>query len=127
MRSRLQLCTLLFAWLLATGSHWDIVQTFAWGRMIARYTQTMPLDRAIVLTFTPDNLCSLCEVISQAKHQETPTTPEGRLTGKVLLVFQPIPVFVFTAPNQQSWFSRDRSLLSTEPEAPPVPPPRSLA
>ncbi len=53
MRRRLSLLTLLTAWLLATGSQWDMVQTLGWGRMIVRYSQTMTLAQAVRLTFTP--------------------------------------------------------------------------
>ena len=35
MRRKLSLVLTLTAWLLATGSHWDLVQTFAYARMFA--------------------------------------------------------------------------------------------
>jgi hypothetical protein len=60
MGRRLALILTLTAWLFATGSHWDLVQTFGWGRMIAAYSKTMPLAEAIRLTFTTDNVCSIC-------------------------------------------------------------------
>lgn len=126
MRRKVSLLTMLAAWLLATGSHWDLVQTFAWGRMIATYVQTMPLSEAVRLTFTPDNLCDVCEVVSVAKQQEqTPAVPlENLAAAKIPLIHQPAPVFVVELPagtrlrpDESSWATRARC-------APPTPPPR---
>jgi hypothetical protein len=90
MRRRLQLCTLLFAWLLTTGSQWDAVQAFGWGRMIVTYAQSMPLAQAIELTFTADNLCGVCEAVSEAKQQEGGlTASKGKLSGKIVCAFPP--------------------------------------
>lgn len=128
MRRRFSLIIMLVAWLFATGSHWDLVQTFAWGRMIATYAQTMPLAQAVKLTFTPDNLCSVCEAVSEAKqHPADPALPlEAGGAGKIPLVFQPAPAFVLTLsparadvrPTTWRWASADRS-------PPPTPPPRA--
>ena len=60
----------LFAWLLASGAQWDLLQSFAWGRMIANYSRTMPLQEAMRLTFTPDNLCDVCAFIAENKTRE---------------------------------------------------------
>jgi len=46
MRRQLSLILTLTAWLLATGSHWDLVQTFALGRMFASYAQSMSFTQA---------------------------------------------------------------------------------
>jgi hypothetical protein len=118
---------MLTAWLLATGSHWDLVQTFAWGRMIANYSQSMPLAQAIKLTFTPDNLCGVCESVSEAKQkQDTALPSDAKSAGKILMVFQPQPLFVAElamagkrTPGETRPAMRDRS-------PPPVPPPREL-
>ena len=127
MRRKLSLITMLTAWLLATGSHWDLVQTFAWGRMIATYSQSMSLAQAVKLTFTPDNLCGVCESVSEAKqHQDSALPTDGKTMGKILLVFQPqtgffaeLAVTEHYAPNETRLALRDRS-------PPPVPPPRAL-
>jgi hypothetical protein len=47
MRRKFSLILTLAAWLLATGSHWDLVQTFGWGRMIATYSQSMSFAQAV--------------------------------------------------------------------------------
>jgi hypothetical protein len=127
MRRKLSLITMLTAWLLATGSHWDLVQTFAWGRMIATYSQSMPLAQAIKLTFTPDNLCGVCESVSEAKqHQDTTLPSDGKSAGKILMVFQSQPMFVAELAMTGKWVPRETSVAVRDRAPPPVPPPRVL-
>ena len=127
MTRRLQLCSVLLAWLLATGSHWEVVQTFAWGRMIAGYVRTMPLVDAIRLTFTADNLCPVCEIVKEAKQQQDGTTPApgGKLDGKLLLVFPPESRLWIEAGAAERWVWRDDPLPVRERPVPPLPPPRA--
>lgn len=131
MRRRLSIISLLFAWLLATGSQWDVVQTFAWGKMIVTYAQSMRVTEAVRLTFTPGNMCSLCHAVSEAKQQQTddalPGDPAGKL-AKIPLVFQASSVFVSSAPTVQG-VSPDEFLemQGVARAAPPVPPPRGQA
>jgi hypothetical protein len=127
MRRKLSLITMLTAWLLATGSHWDLVQTYAWGRMIANYSQTMPLAQAIKLTFTPDNLCGVCASVSEAKQQQGATLPsDTKSAGKILMVFQPQPVFCAELPMMEKWMPGETNPLLRDRSPPPVPPPREL-
>jgi hypothetical protein len=128
MRRKLSLITMLTAWLLATGSHWDLVQTFAWGRMIATYSQSMPLTQAIKLTFTPDNLCGVCESVSEAKQQQQDTAlpSDAKSAGKILMVFQAQPVFVAELAMAGKWTPVEMSLALRDRSPPPVPPPREL-
>jgi len=128
MRRRLSIISLLFAWLLATGSQWDLVQTFAWGKMIVTYSQSMPLTEAVRLTFTPDNMCGICEAVSEAKQQQSDATLPGESSGKsgkIPLVFQASSVFVSSTPAVQG-VSPDELLemKGVARAAPPVPPPR---
>jgi len=127
MRRKLSLITMLFAWLLATGSHWDLVQTFAWGRMIATYSQSMPLAQAVRLTFTPDNLCGICESVSEAKqHQDSALPADGKAFGKILLVCPPSPVFFAMAPDLGRWAAADFTPPGRDGSPPPLRPPRTL-
>lgn len=125
MAHRLRLSAVLFAWLLATGSHWDLVQTVAWGRMIGRYAHDMPVIEAIRLTFTSDQLCRMCEVVQEAKQQpEDATVPGVKLDGKILLVFQPASEVVIDVPELARWAPCNDAWTSRERASPPVPPPR---
>lgn len=114
----------LAAWLLATGSHWDLVQTFAWGRMIATYSQSMPLAQAIRLTFTAENMCGVCEAVQDAKQQDPAVPGAGKQDLKVLLAYQPVSVMVAGVHEVHPWFGRERAPPGVNRAAPPTPPPR---
>lgn len=127
MLRRLQLCTVLFAWFLATGSQWDFVQVFAWGRMVAIYSQNMSLPDAVALTFRAEGKCDLCRFVESAKQQEdeqAATTPGGKRDEKSPLL---APLVAFTADfarERTDWRSTHAALPASERVAPPVPPPR---
>jgi hypothetical protein len=126
VRQRLSLIFTLAAWLFATGSQWDLVQTFAWGRMFVINAQTMPLLRAAKLTFSPEGRCELCSAVSDAKQQQenSATVPGGKLDAKILLAFEPAPAPVVAAPEFAAWSLGDPLVASLARSAPPVPPPR---
>jgi len=128
MRRTPALFALLIAWLFATGSQWDLVQAFAWGRMFTQYAQTMSVAQAARLTFTPTNMCSVCQAVAKAKQQEENNAkPELKTPGKLLLALVPAPVFVLTVPDQIRLPVEGRVPLSADLSAPPSPPPRVLA
>jgi hypothetical protein len=129
MRRCFQIAVILFAWLLATGGQWHLIQSFAWGRMLVSYAQTMPLDKAVRLTFTPDNMCGVCELVSAAQQQHGDNVlPLGTsLDIKAPLVFQPLSPIVLVAPASVIWSLSDRETPASERAAPPLPPPRFLA
>ena len=126
MRSRFQIVVILFAWLLATGGQWHLVQSFAWARMFTAYAKTMPVSEAARLTFTPDNMCGVCELVSAAQQQHGDTAlPAGTsLDAKTPLVFQPVPAVIIAAPTAPSWSLADRDTPASERAAPPLQPPR---
>ena len=128
MRQRLQLSALLLAWLMATGSQWDVVQVFAWGRMFAGYSRSMSVESALRLTFNPDKMCSVCKMVKAAKQQQeqSPMAPSKAL-GKILLVFAPVPVVVIASVPSGQWPMGSKSMCSAERGAPPIPPPRGFA
>ena len=126
VRHRLSLVFTLCAWLLATGSQWDLVQTFAWGRMFATNVQRMSVVDAAQLTFSPEGRCEICSVVSDAKQQQenSATVPGGKVDAKVLLAFEPAPSPVVAAPDFSPWSLSDPLVSSLARSAPPVPPPR---
>lgn len=131
MRRKFSLILTLAAWLLATGSHWDLVQTFGWGRMIATYSQTMSFAQAVEKTFSAGATCGVCDAVATAKQQDAadssaPTAP-GKSFGKIPLVFAPetfSPLFIL--PVVVPWSPSDQSAPSLCRAAPPLPPPRAL-
>jgi hypothetical protein len=129
MRHRLQIVTVLFAWLVATGSQWDLVQAFAWSRMIIGYSRTMPLVEAVRLTFQPDNLCSLCEMVKTAKQQQSrePGAPASSAVSKARVIFQAPPAVVVAPPRVAPWRVAGPVAAGIGRTAPPIPPPRFAA
>jgi hypothetical protein len=131
MRRQFSLILTLTAWLLATGSHWDLVQTFAWGRMFAIYSQSMPLLRAAQKTFSAEGMCGVCHAVADAKQKEsaadasTPGTA-GKSLGKILLVFAPADAPLIIAPVIFPWSLSDQLIPTADRAAPPFPPPRAL-
>jgi len=130
MRRQLSLILTLAAWLLATGSHWDLVQTFGWGRMIVTYSRTMPLVRAVQKTFSGEAMCGVCELVQGAKQRQDDgaQVPGTKAPEKIFLVSAPAAlVFAAPAPVGAGVVPGVPALSSAELAAPPLPPPRSAA
>jgi hypothetical protein len=131
MRRQLSLILTLSAWLLATGSHWDLVQTFGWGRMIATYSQSMSFTQAVKKTFSAGTTCGVCDAVTTAKQHDAdasvPTAP-GKSFGKIHLVFAPdsTPALLIL-PVVFPWSHSDQTIPTVTRAAPPLPPPRVLA
>jgi hypothetical protein len=129
MLRRLQNFLVLLAWLLATGCQWDLVQTFAWGRMTVANAQTMPLTAAITRTFTPDNMCPVCRAVATAKQQQEQShnagVPGGRPDGKILVVVSPAALVVAPVLLQLPWLEHGGMAAGASRAAPPLPPPRA--
>ena len=131
MRRRLSLILTLTAWLLATGSQWDLVQTFAWGRMIATYSQSMSLAQAVKKTFAADAMCGVCHAVADAKQQQDAAdapAPGEKMPAKIFLASAPAAlVFVSPAPLRAGLVATVPALASADRAAPPLPPPRAQA
>lgn len=128
MRQRVSFILALSSWLVATGSHLDVVQTIGWGRMFASYAQTMSLTEAARLTFTSDNLCGVCTFVQtskQAREGQAAPVPAGASDSKVILAFQASPVFVLRSPPVAPWLAEQRTAAGASRSAPPTPPPRA--
>jgi hypothetical protein len=130
MRHRIALIFTLSAWLLATGSQWDAVQTFAWGRMIVGYAQDMPIAAAVKKTFSPETMCELCHAVAAAKksQEHDAALPGAKSVSKVVLVFAP-DRSSYLSPSMKCVGIVQRMLPPTSAERaePSSPPPRSLA
>ena len=127
MRPKLSLILTLFAWLLATGSHWDMVQTFAWGRMIADYCGEMSLSAAVKKTFSADTMCPLCHAVSDAKKSADGdgTTLDTKSLGKIVLVCPPVgPIVIADSGTVGSRSAVRLTSFSRDRAKPPSPPPR---
>ena len=129
MRRQLSLCLTLTAWLLATGSQWDLVQVAAWGRMFAENARVLPLGAALARTFSPEGRCPICVAVSRARQQEENSSPlpAGKSGGKIFLLYQPAPAPVVAAPAFSPWSPNDPLVRTTGRAVPLLPPPRPLA
>ncbi len=132
MRRKLALVLTLTAWLLATGSQWDVVQTFAWARMFTENYRTLPLRIALDRTFSPEGRCGVCVVVTHAKQaqSDSPDTPgdipSGKFSGKLVLAHEPESTsLVALVPSSVRWSRSDHTPASVERAAPPLPPPRA--
>jgi hypothetical protein len=124
---RLPAFLVLCAWLLASGAQWDVLQGFAWGRMIATYSRTMPVSEAIRLTFTPDNLCGFCSLVASASASSDsadapPADPAAK--SKPPLATPPAHLFVFSSAPAPRWPAEQFHPVSFTRPAPPTEPPR---
>lgn len=128
---RLPAILVLCAWLLATGAQWDLLQGFAWGRMVANYSRTMPLTEALRLTFTPDNLCGVCAFVADAKTRagaadrssEAPADPSAK--AKAPLATPPARFFVFSSVTAPAWPAEHFEPIAHARPAPLTEPPRA--
>lgn len=128
---RLPAICVLFAWLLASGAQWDLLQGFAWGRMVANYSRTMPLHEAVRLTFTPDNLCGMCEFVASSTTRDdadadAETAPaESGAKAKAPIAPAPGHLFVFQILPAPAWPREDFLPDACARPAPPAEPPRA--
>jgi hypothetical protein len=128
MRRKLSLVLTLTAWLLATGSHWDLVQTFAYARMFADNVRTLSVEAAVTRTFSPEGRCEICTAVDSAKqspdHANAPASAE-KFAGKIPLTHESEAFFLFDLSLVSAWFDSAPRLTSAERAAPPLPPPRA--
>jgi hypothetical protein len=117
----------LTAWLLATGSHWDIVQTFAWGKMFTTYAQSMSYTDAAKLTFSGTDLCDVCEFVSEATEEDQSGQPGPASSGtqKILLALNPANSIVLMRPSFERWPQHQDRVPEPRRQHPPLPPPRA--
>ena len=128
MRHRLQLGLVFFAWFMATGSQWDLVQVVAWGKMFTGYSAEMSLTAAAQKTFSGE-LCTLCHVAQDGRKQQESggdTAPPGKQSGKMIDLC-PLAVFTPVISPQDGTVGSIAALVMVDGRgraSPPSPPPR---
>jgi hypothetical protein len=120
---------ILSASLLASGSLLDVVQAFAWGRMVATYSQSMSLGQAVKTTFSGDDPCGICKAVQAARNAAPPDQVAGTpSTEKIVFVAPSTALVVPAALETCTGLIGARTLPTSAGRAvPPVPPPRWLA
>ena len=124
---KVSLILTLTAWLFATGSHWDLLQTFAWGKMFATYAQSMSYTDAAKLTFSADNLCGVCEIVADAEQTDADRESATGNTGarKIQLSLVNVPQITLSAPDAHRWSLSNQDMPIPRGASPPTPPPRA--
>jgi hypothetical protein len=116
----------LLAWFLATGAQWDVVQTLAWGKMFASYARTVPLGRALSMTFDPANMCSVCRAVDEAKHHDHPEgLPGAKADTKQVLILQAASELVLGVTPTPNPRPSEAFAHGVARACPPTPPPRA--
>lgn len=116
----------LLAMLLASGSHWVALQTVAFGSMLVRFSQSMPLGEAVAMTFDGEHPCPLCHAVQEGRQQEEQQRPVLGLDSRIDLVLvttdRGLPPRIVAA---RDLVSPPVSAWSARPEGPPKPRPRA--
>lgn len=110
------------------GAHWAVLQSIAWGRMVADYSRGQSLAVALSQTFDGEHPCSMCLEIRngrQAEQQEQQRRPVLRTEQVPEAAFLGEPVVVPKPPRAVSLEAALVLALHTQcAPAPPKPPPR---
>ena len=126
MRRKFSIACLLLAWLCANGAVWKVVQVVGWAKMIRDYSQSMPADQALQITFDGSAPCSLCHLAQKGQDATRDSSAPAALGGgdeKILLISDCAPAPVLVAP-ELSWPGVADAAGLTRTESVPVPPPR---
>lgn len=125
MHRNIHVVGLLVLSVLGSGVQWDLLQLFAWGRMISEHARTMTFAAAVGKTFDGE-MCPLCGMAAAAKKQEQslPNAPDTQSENKLLLFFQSGARVIISAPGVEFGPPGDVMLPADVCFAPPVPPPR---
>lgn len=125
---RLPVSLPLILCLLGTGVQWDMLQVFAWGRMIVDHSRTMSLTEAVSTTFDGE-MCCFCRIVAKAKSQgqSRSSTTNDDADARLLLFCQGEPTVIVESPRVCWWRPAEPGKLPELNFAPPVPPPRGLA
>ncbi len=109
----------------ATGVQWDLLQVFAWGRMMAEHAQRMPLTEAVSMTFDGE-MCGLCRIVAKAgkSDQSRTTLPNDAVKDRMLLLLGNPPRIVLGVPAAPHGRPADQTVPASDRAEPQVPPPR---
>ncbi len=128
MFRRLSACSLLCAWLCASGAMLDIAQVLAWTRMFAGYARTESLSAAARETFDPAKPCEICRALGNARAASGSDSPAAFPAGgdKVVLISERSAPFVALS-AKRAWPRVQPVSAPARFGDVPVPPPRGPA
>ncbi|HTZ22296.1 MAG TPA: hypothetical protein VMC06_15545 [Opitutaceae bacterium] len=125
VRRSFAIYSLIFAWICANGAVWDAVQFFAWARMFAGYSHTLPIRAALRETFDPGKPCEICMAVARAKEAERKQAPRPleRSAVKFVLACE-TQEKIQIVPLPRAWPAVPDRTGAIRREPVPVPPPR---
>lgn len=130
MHRKFSLILTLTAWCFATGSQWDVAQTFGWARMFAAYAQTLPVIEALEKTFSGQELCGICEIVQDARQDaqgDSAAHAAAKPTGKVPEAIAPALLVIHGTAVPPPRPTAGRIPAGEQRGSPPTPPPRAAA
>ena len=123
MGRTLQQWLIVTSLILAIGGHWAILQSVAWVGMVVNYSESFPIQEALVKTFDGKHPCKICKVVREGKKSEqrqsllkVETKLDFWLARRPVLLYPPTAFNVFT---------REVAIAQIRTESPPTPPPRA--
>ncbi len=131
MRRGLRHCAVLFAMVMLTGGHWNVLQGLAWTTMLLTRSVTADVAQAVSTTFDGAHPCALCTMVDVGKaadggDQGAPADDFAKTVKPMVkkdalpLERLALPVLVAEAPPS---IAPRTPLAAGRREAPPVPPP----
>lgn len=94
---QIMICLAMFALI---GGHWAVLQSVAWGTMIANYSKSSSLASAVQETFSGKKPCRLCHVVEEGRKQEN-NTPATFQADKKIEKFLSRPVAALKVPRSE--------------------------
>ena len=70
MFRRLATSLLLTAFVMSCGGHWYALQGVAWVKMVAEFSENVPVAEAVQMAVSGEYPCQMCKAISEKKHEE---------------------------------------------------------
>ena len=130
MRRNFSISCLIFAWLCANGALWNTVQVVGWVKMIQAFSASMPMERALEITFDGSAPCNLCHLSQKAENTARQQLPVDALLGggmkKLHLAVDALTPIILATPVF-AWPGIVNDAGNVRTESVPVPPPRSLS
>jgi hypothetical protein len=112
----------LAAFIFSCGGQWYVLQGIAWANMIREYSQMVPLDQAIQMTFSGQYPCAICKAIAEKKQTENDKACSFDKHEKKF--FSSIEIAVANPCDASFLYPDFTNSFRSRTEIPPTPPPR---
>jgi len=120
---RLATSLLLTAFVMSCGGHWYALQGVAWVKMVAEFSENVPVAEAVQMAVSGEYPCQMCKAISEKKHEEKQQQAKLPDFKKDFLISSStFPMFRLSAPWVYPVSQGFPVLLAGTP---PTPPPKT--